>query len=206
MPRPHNVEGLLFDLGGVVIDIDFDRAFRSWARQSQLSVDEIRRRFTLDAVYEQHERGEIDAAEYFAHLRNVLELEGSDEEIASGWNAIYVGEITETLNDILSVRDRLPCFAFTNSNPTHQATVTATYPRVLAAFRQIFVSSELGLRKPERAAFDAIAEATGISPAAMLFFDDSIENVKGARAAGLQPVHVRAPADVKLALVEIGAL
>ena len=76
---PHNVEGLLFDLGGVVIDIDFERVFRSWESLSKLPIEEIERRFTMDAAYEQHERGEIDASEYFAHLRNVLELEGSRE-------------------------------------------------------------------------------------------------------------------------------
>jgi putative hydrolase of the HAD superfamily len=206
MSTPHNIEGLLFDMGGVVIGIDFDQAFRCWTGQSQLPIEEMRRRFTEDDAYKQHERGEIDAAEYFAHLRAVLELEATDEDIALGWNAIYAGEITETLNDILLVRDRLPCFALTNSNPTHQVTWMAIYPRVVAAFHRIFVSTELGLRKPERAAFHAVAEATGIRPTRMLFFDDAQENVEGARAAGLQAVQVRAPSDVKRALVDIGVL
>ena len=38
------IEALLFDLGGVVIDIDFDRALRSWEKHSRLSIDEIRGR------------------------------------------------------------------------------------------------------------------------------------------------------------------
>lgn len=206
MPTPHNIEGLLFDMGGVVIDVDFDRVFRRWTKQSPLPIEEIRRRFAQDAAYQQHERGEIDAAEYFAHLRDVLKLEGTDEDIALGWNAIYVGEITETLNDILAARDRLRCFALTNTNPTHQVAWMALFPRVVAAFHRVFVSSELGLRKPERAAFQAVADATGISPAAMLFFDDSIRNVEGARAAGLQAVLVRAPSDVRRALIGIGVL
>ncbi|MGI9292668.1 MAG: HAD-IA family hydrolase [Pseudomonadales bacterium] len=206
MPKPSHVQALLFDMGGVVFEIDFDRAFHDWEQHSRLSLNEMRHRFHIDEAYRQHERGEIGADVYFAHLRNVLEIDASDEDIAVGWNAIYGAEITATLNDILSVRDKLLCFAFTNTNPTHQITWTATYPRVVAAFERVFVSSELGLRKPERAAFDAIVEATGISAPSFLFFDDLIENVEGARMAGLQSIHVQTPSDVKQALVDIGLL
>jgi HAD superfamily hydrolase (TIGR01509 family) len=62
------------------------------------------------------------------------------------------------------------------------------------------------MRKPERAAFEAISAATSIVPGSILFFDDSIENVRGAREAGLRAIHVQGPADVKSALLEIGAL
>ena len=206
MSELHHVEALLFDLGGVFIDIDFDHAFQYWENQSELSFNEIRRRFVRDAAYEKHERGEIDASEYFEHLRNVLELNTSDEDIALGWNAIFVGEISKSLNYIQSVKDQWPCFAFTNSNPTHQIAWMAAYPDVVAAFRRIFVSSELGLRKPERAAFASVVEDIGISSSAILFFDDTLENVKGAIASGLQAVHVRESADVKNALISIGAL
>lgn len=206
MLDPTVVKALLFDMGGIVIEIDFNRAFELWQRRSQLSLQEIRQRFKMDKAYERHERGEIEAGEYFQHLRNVLELDATDQEIVTGWNAIFVGEITTTLDDILLAKNKFPCFAFTNSNPTHQSAWMAACPNVVAAFDRIFVSSELGLRKPEQAAFEAIAEATGIDLSAMLFFDDTMENIEGARAAGLQAVYVQRPEDVKQALRAIGAL
>lgn len=202
----HKVEALLFDLGGVVIDIDFERAFRAWEKQSALSVAEMRRRFRMDEAYEKHERGEIGASEYFSHLRLVLALEGTDASIALGWNAIFAGVITESTSHIRAVAERIPCFAFSNSNPTHQAWWSSSYPSVVALFRRVFVSSELGMRKPERAAFEAVSAATNVAPGSILFFDDSIANVRGAKEAGLLAVHVQGPADVKSALVEIGAL
>lgn len=204
-PR-NQVDALLFDLGGIVFEIDFDLAIRSWARRSRLSVGEIRNRFSMDAAYEQHERGEIDAAEYFEHLRGRLEMDGSDEEIAASWNSIFVREIDESVNDIAIARGRLPCYAFTNTNPTHQAAWMAEFPGLVDAFERIFVSSELGLRKPERAAFDAISAAIGVPLSAVLFFDDTLENVEGALSAGLQAVHVQSPEDLRRALVDIGVL
>jgi putative hydrolase of the HAD superfamily len=206
MTRPQKVEGLLFDMGGVLFNIDFNLALQAWKQWSLLPVEELQRRFKMDEPYRKHERGEIDAAEYFHHLRTVLELQATDSEIASGWNAIYLDEIDETLNYISKVRNQLPCFAFTNSNPTHQDFWVNKYPRVINSLDKIFVSSELGLRKPERESFEAIAGATGISLDALLFFDDTRENVIGAEMSGLRSVYVKDHADVKHALVEIGAL
>lgn len=203
---PQNIAGLLFDMDGVVFEIDFERALQTWSDWTSLPIEEIYHRFEMDEAYEQHERGEIGASEYFAHLRNVLELDANDSEIALGWNAIYLEEITETVNYILAVKEKLPCFAFTNSNPTHQAYWTIAYPRAVESFHQIFVSSELGLRKPDREAFEAISDTTGICLDKMLFFDDTEENVNGARAAGMQAIHVTAHSDVKNALADIGAL
>ena len=74
------------------------------------------------------------------------------------------------------------------------------------AFDRVFLSFEMGLRKPERAAFDAIAEAIDTPLSSVLFFDDTIENVEAARAAGLPAVHVQSPVDVRQALAEIGLL
>jgi HAD superfamily hydrolase (TIGR01509 family) len=206
LPGPQHIAGLLFDMGGVVFEIDFERALQTWSSWSSLPIAEIRNRFEMDEAYEQHERGEIEASEYFAHLRSLLELKATDSEIALGWNAIYLTEITETVNYILAAKEKLPCYAFTNSNPTHQCFWMAAYPRAVGSFHQIFVSSELGLRKPERKAFEAISDTTGISLDKLLFFDDTEENIIGAQEAGMQAVHVNAHSDVKNALAMIGAL
>lgn len=206
MIKEHNVEALLFDLGGVLFEIDFERALGAWGKLSKLSAVELRQRFKMDLPYERHERGEIKAAEYFSHLRATLELNASDSAIASGWNAIFLGEISETVNYITAVNNQIPCYAFTNTNATHKKYWMQAYPRVVDAFQHIFVSSDMGLRKPEQASFDAIAKATDISLGKVLFFDDTEENVSGARAAGLQAVQVKSHSDVKHALDQITKL
>jgi len=206
MPTSRSIEGLLFDLGGVLIEIDFERALQAWSQSTLLSIEELRQRFKMDEAYEKHERGEIEASEYFTHLRNLLELEANDSEIILGWNAIFLSEIAETVDHVQAVKDKLPCFAFTNSNPTHQDFWMSAFPRVVEPFHQIFVSSELRLRKPEPEAFEAIADSTDISLDAILFFDDTEENVRGAQAVGMHAIHVKEHKDVKQALAKIGAL
>lgn len=70
-----SVKALLFDLGGVVIDIDFNLVFAGWAGYSNRSVEEIKSKFSFDQFYEAHERGEIDSAEYFNSLRKTLGID-----------------------------------------------------------------------------------------------------------------------------------
>lgn len=194
---------LLFDLGGVLIEIDFGRALQHWSGFSELSLAQLRQAFRLDAEYARHERAEIDWAIYVQHLRTTLKLRATDAEITEGWNAIFIGEIDETVGMVREARKLLPCYCFSNTNRTHQEHWMARFPRASGAFDRVFVSWELGLRKPERAAFGAVCQEVGVEPGEVLFFDDTLENAEGARAAGLQAVWVRGPGDVKAALARL---
>ena len=198
------IRALLFDLGGVLIDIDFDRVFRSWQPISRLSFEEMKATFRFDLPYRQHERGELDATAYFAHLRAQLALEDDHARIVDGWNAVFAGEIAATLRMARAARLQLPCHVFSNTNTTHKQAWSARYPAIAASFDHVFASCDIGLRKPEREAFEHVAHAIGIPPRAIMFFDDSPENVAGAAGCGLRAVHVRHPADVAAALRGIG--
>jgi HAD superfamily hydrolase (TIGR01509 family) len=200
----HAAEAFLFDLGGVVLDIDFNRAIAAWAPYSALPADVLRKRFRHDLQYERHERGEITATEYFAYLATTLQLTASFEQIEQGWNSIYIDEILQTRELVESMRRVLPCYAFTNTNASHMATWTKRFPGVVGAFDRIFASHQLGLRKPERAAFERVCALTGTSAASILFFDDLAENVRAAEDAGFQGVLVKTPEDVAAALRSFG--
>ena len=189
-----------------MLDIDFDRMFKVWAQFSRLSQNEIRNRFNVEESYMRHERGEISAAEYFAFIRNKLELEADDKTIIRGWNAMLVGEIEQTVNLLYKIDRQFPCYLLTNSNKTHEAHWRVLCKRSLDAFKDIFVSSTIGYRKPESLAFEYVARSTGYPVESTLFFDDTLENIEGARSVGLQAIHVRTPADIQNALVNIGAL
>lgn len=196
----NSVEALLFDLGGVVIEIDFDRVFSHWALSSNQSLEFIRSRFAFDSNYERHERGEIDASEYFASLRKSMGINISDEEFISGWNSLYVGEMLGVSTLLSKVAEKLSIYAFTNSNFTHQRVWSKKFKQVLSLFREVFVSSEIGKRKPESAAFHAISGEIGVKLENILFFDDSLENIVGAEKVGMQTVHVTSPKDIEIAL------
>lgn len=193
-------DALLFDLGGVVMGLDWDRAFQRWGRASHVPPEALATLYTFDEPYERHERGEIGELDYYASLRRSLAIDIPDDDFRAGWRAIFTEPVHETVALLEKLRDRVPIYAFSNSNAAHHAVWSRKFAPAMANFRRVFVSWEMGLRKPERAAFDYIAREIGVAPARILFFDDTLANVEGASRAGLQAVHVSGPEDVRNAV------
>jgi glucose-1-phosphatase len=189
-------DALLFDLGRVVIDIDFNVAFAKWAEYARCDRAVIARRFLHDEAYKRHERGEIDVDQYFTSLRSALGVEISNAQLLDGWNAIHVGEMPGISPLLAEVARRFPLYAFSNSNRAHELYWSTRFAGLLRHFRQIYVSSTIGLRKPDTAAYNYVVKAIGTSAERIVFFDDVLENVEGARACGLQAFQVKSAADV----------
>ena len=199
-----SVGALLFDLGGVVIEIDFGRVVQAWADAARVSHSQIAERFSLDAAYEAHERGEIGAHEYCTHLRATLGVTLADEMLLSGWNQIFVGAIPGVEALLESLAKSFPLYAFSNTNVAHQAFWQARYASLLQPFSQIFCSCDLGARKPSADAFLEVSRRIGIAPGRIAFFDDHAQNVRGAREAGLLAHGVHSVDDIRAALQREG--
>ncbi|HEX6007262.1 MAG TPA: HAD-IA family hydrolase [Burkholderiales bacterium] len=190
MPRAPKVDALIFDFGNIVVDIDFARVFEAWGRAAGVPAPDIARRFAFDAAYQAHELGEIESADYFAALRRSCGVELTDDDFLAGWNAIFVAPRAGMDELLATLAARLPLYLFSNTNALHQAYWSAQYREILRHFTRIYSSHELGLRKPSPAAFTKIARDVGIAPSRLAFFDDTAENVEGARQAGLHAFHV----------------
>jgi putative hydrolase of the HAD superfamily len=201
---PGAADALLFDLGRVVLDIDFNKTLACWAAHAGCEPAQLVGRFARDDIYHRHERGEIKDAEFFAALRTSLGVELSDAQFLKGWNAIFAGEMPGIAPLLERAAKRLPLYAFSNTNGAHVAHFSAAFAEVLGHFREIFLSSRIGLRKPDAAAYDHVVKAIGVPAQRIVFFDDLPENIEGARARGLTAVHVTSPDDVAHALDALG--
>ncbi len=190
------VELLLFDLGGVVIDIDFERIFKKWSIYSGLPVQEIKAAFSADAALEQYERGQIDSTEYCRYVCDSIGMEMSFDQFSDGWNNVMVAPISPTVNLLRDLSTRIPLYALSNANPLHKAYWEKTYADELGYFKRVFVSSDIGYRKPDPSAYLLVAEELNIDPQNMVFFDDLADNVEGARNLGMQAVQVKSPTDI----------
>jgi glucose-1-phosphatase len=201
---PGAADALLFDLGRVVLAIDFNQTLSCWAGHAGCEPAQLVRRFARDEIYHRHETGEVSDAEYFAALRSSLGIELSDAQFREGWNAIFAGEMPGIAPLLKRAAKRLPLYAFSNTNGAHVEHFSRRYAAVLGHFREIFLSSAIGLRKPDAAAYDHVVKAIGVPAARIVFFDDLAENIEGARARGLTAVHVTSPDDVAKALAALG--
>ena len=195
---------MLFDIGRVVLDIDFNRVMTSWAGHAGCTPAELAGRFVVDDSFRHHEVGKIDDTSFFDQLRTSLGIDLTDEQFLEGWNAIFAGEMPGIAELLANAAKRMPLYAFSNTNPAHVAHFSRAYSDVLGHFREIFLSSTIGLRKPDAGAYDHVVKAIGVPAQRILFFDDVADNVQGARARGLAAVRVTSTDDVAKALTALG--
>lgn len=197
---PSTIEAVVFDLGGVILEVNFDRVFSAWASDAGIEAQRIRERYRLDADYARHERGEIDATEYFNQLRGKLDLSLTDQQFLSGWNRMVGGRI-EGVEKVLARFARLrPLYIFSNTNMAHHACWAFEHAGLLRDFKRLFLSFEMRMRKPEARAFEFISQEVGVPLEKILFFDDTPENIEGARALGIQAILVRGLGDLEATL------
>lgn len=193
----NDVHALVFDLGGVVIDIDFNRAFSRWAAHANCEPEILRSKFSQTTSYEHHETGEMGDPAYFESLRQAFGIDITDAQFLDGWNAIYVGEMLGISELLAAAQQKWPLYALTNTNTAHHKVWSQIFAETLSVFDQVFVSSEMGLRKPEPEIFHTVAKTIDIHINRMLFFDDNLENVEGARRAGMQAEHVTSTEEIR---------
>ncbi|MGA2996142.1 HAD-IA family hydrolase [Bradyrhizobium sp.] len=201
---PGGADALLFDLGRVVLDIDFSRVLHCWARHAGCEPMQLGLPFWRDELYRRHEKGEISDEVFFAGLRSSLGIEISDAQFIEGWNAIFIGVIPGIQQLLARAAQRLPLYAFSNTNAPHVAHFSGQYAEVLGHFREIFLSSTIGLRKPDAEAYDHVVQAIGVPAERIVFFDDLDENIEGARQRGLKAVLVTSTDDVARTLDALG--
>lgn len=195
-----SVDAIVFDLGGVLVDVDYRRALARWAAAAGVPAETLAARFQRDDAFCAHECGTLDDAGYFAHLRSALGMQIGDAEMLAGWNAALGDPLPGAEALVRRLAEALPLYVFSNTNPAHIAHFTPRYRELLSHFRHVFTSCELGARKPEPLAFLHLTKRIGQAAERVLFFDDLEENVLGARQAGLQAHRVTRPQEIEALL------
>lgn len=194
------VDALLFDFGGVLVEIDFERVCARWAELASRPLDEVKARFSHGEAYRRHERGEIGIAAYCDAVRRELGIGLDDAQLVEGWQRVFLDEIEPTVGLLRALQGRVPMYLFSNTNLTHYEHFRRRYAAALAPLDRLFASHEIGSRKPERAAFEHVAREIGAPLERILFFDDTVANVEAARRLGMPSVLVRGPEDVHAAV------
>ena len=177
---------LLFDVGNIILGVDFQRVFSHWAKSAECDVARFYQAWTTDTAYEAHEVGRIDFSDYCKHLAELFDITLTEDAWRAGWNDLWTTPLHGVINRLPALAERYDLYAFSNTNPTHEAYFRTHYDAELAHFAEVFTSSSLQLRKPDIAAYHAVCKKIGSPPHNTLFIDDNHENIQGAEDAGLQ--------------------
>ena len=184
------IRALLFDLGNVLIDIDFYRCARLWADRSGVPAGTLASRFRIDEAYRAFECGRMPPSAYYESLRRQLGIDLRDDEMRMGWQAVIRDEKPGIRDCLHTLACQYPLYVLTNTNAEHESVWEEAHQTLLSLFQEIFVSSRMGCRKPDVATYQKVAHTIGLPCSRILFFDDAEENVRGAVKAGMQAIRV----------------
>lgn len=181
----------IFDMGNVLIDIDFKRVLGVWSNLSGAPLAHLMERFKMGEVFEQHERGEISDELFAEQLCNEMGIALSFEQFSAGWQSIFIGLRADTIEVMKKLRDGgHRVVVLSNTNRLHLEHWPTHYPEIAQNTDAIYLSQELGMRKPDPAIFRYVLEKEGFSAQESVFFDDVADNINAASALGIQAILV----------------
>ncbi|MBK0004047.1 glucose-1-phosphatase [Erwinia sp. S38] len=181
----------IFDLGNVIVDIDFRRVLGAWSDLGRVPLATLQSRFRMDESFFRHERGEISDQQFAAEMCEQLDIALSFEQFAAGWQAVFAGvrpEVIAIMHKLREQGDRVVILS--NTNRLHCEFWPTEYPEVKNAADKIYLSQEMGLRKPDPEIYQRLLNEEEASVQDAIFFDDNLENIEAARALGIHSVHV----------------
>ena len=179
------IEALLFDLGKVLVDFDFERGMERFAARTVLSRKEFELVILDQDWIRRYETGRISSAGYLQYLSDYGKLKMSLVEFHEAWSAVFLPGLVVPEKLLKILKARYPLILVSNTNESHAAYIGRHYP-ILDYFDHRIFSHEVGSMKPDRKIYDAAIAAAGKPPESLFFTDDRFENVEGAAKLGLR--------------------
>lgn len=193
-------KALLFDLGGVLIDIDYRATESAFERLGVLDFKNRYTQFAQNELFDRFECGQI-SPQHFVNLLLPFTAPGTTpNQVVAAWNAMIGSFPPEKLNLLDRLSKELPLFMLSNTNELHWVPVLQEWQKVSAVplstyFNGIFLSHQIGQRKPQPQTFSWVCQQMGFAPQDVLFIDDSPQHIAGAQKAGLQTLFYQNAAD-----------
>ena len=188
------IKNIVFDLGGVLVDLDFKAAINGLQQAGFVNVKEQLQSFDREGIFQKFELGEMTAEEFRTAIRENSTVTLTDEEIDALWNAMLLEIPREKLELILDLRGKYMVYLLSNTNSIHWDYVCKNafnYRgfRVNDYFEETFLSYEMHLAKPDKAIYEKVLQDANLLAEETLFIDDSEANCKAAEEVGIHAHH-----------------
>lgn len=199
-----SIKNIIFDLGAVIINIDFNKTFEAFSQLSNLSVKEVAKRYQASTFFVEFEKGIIGNHLFIQHIRRVLELPESvaDASIIQAWNRLLLTIPKARVERIQSLSTTYRLFLLSNTNPVHISEVhhilyrDTGINRLEELFEKTWYSYDLGLIKPHVAIYEKVLSDTSLKAEETVFLDDNADNIQGALDAGIVALRVHEDMDM----------
>ncbi len=190
------IEAVIFDFGEVIIELDYPRVISGFSEVANKNVNEIHELVVTAPILKEFEINKISPAEFRAGVNDLLGMSLDDATFDATWNLMLKNLPKGRMDLLADVSERFDTYILSNSNVIHekaynQMIMDVTGKRNLHEFvNKAYFSQDIGLRKPGKECYQYVIDEIGQDPGKLLFLDDRIDNIEGARNCGINTVHV----------------
>lgn len=196
MKKLENIDFLIFDLGNVIIDIDYDFSINELKKLLPEHKFELTNQFFPSSIHKDYERGLITSEQFRNEIRLMFQEDFTDAQIDHVWNSLLKDIPRERIDLLNELRKIYGTAVLSNTNEIHidkfdellkeQTGISS----INTLCDKVFLSHKMGLAKPDPAIYLSALSDIGIPANRVLFFDDLLANLEGAKSVGIHTHHI----------------
>jgi len=190
--HPNNYKNIIFDFGGVIINIDYNLTAKAFQNLGLENFDELFSKARQSDLFDLYEKGAITSADFRSRLKEEFHLMMEPATFDKAWNAMLLDLPQKRLDLLARLKKTHRTFLLSNTNEIHIDTIyemlknEMNIPDLAACFEKIYLSYKIKMRKPDAEIFELVLKENNLDPAETLFIDDSPQHIEAAKKLGIQ--------------------
>ncbi len=190
------IKNIIFDLGGVILNIDFNKAAIAFKKLGINNFEDLYSRATQSKLFVNLEKGFITDEQFYDEIRSLSGINIANDEIKGAWNELILDFPPKRLELLMKLKENYNCFLLSNTNKIHYD----CYQKDLrdnhnidgleSLFEKAYFSQDIKQRKPDLGIFHHVLTDQKLKPKETLFVDDTMENINAAKEVGMHTLYI----------------
>ena len=195
-----NIKAIIFDLGAVILNISYQNTTDEFSKLGVKNASSFYSKKAQTNLFNQIETGDITAEKFLTGLQKETD-NASINQVSEAWNAMLLDLPENRLAVIQSLKKEYSIYLLSNTNAIHidalkKKTGNIKWEKFCNLFDKMYLSHELGVRKPNAAIFGYILMEQNLKPQEVFFIDDSAEHIEGANKLGIKTHHLKSGEEI----------
>lgn len=206
------IKNIIFDLGGVIINLDPNKTISEFNKLSKLPFEGIYTQLQQSTIFDLFDKGHITENDFFSELTTVTQTTATTHEIKLAWNAMLLDFPAHRLELLKKLKPHYRLFLLSNTNETHitefENTLFEThhFKNLESFFEKVYYSCRMGMRKPDTNIFERVLLENQLSANETFFIDDSPQHIEGALKIGIKAYFLPKEKEVEELIKELHLL
>lgn len=206
--KQRKVKNIIFDLGGVILNIDYNLTEKAFIDLGFRNFDELYSKQQQVQLFDKFETGVITAPEFRKGIKNISGVNITDEQIDHAWCKMLIDLPEKNLELLQHLKNKYRLFLLSNTNEIHIKGFTEIIQKQYGympfedIFENIYYSNLIGLRKPDEQIFRFVLENNSLEADETFFIDDTERHLAGASLIGINTLHIPTGSDLSMFMAE----